>query len=57
MLGGQLERDVDDHVLLAADVAGLADALQDLVRRDLVALSRPLRVQQEAGVDAGVALG
>ena len=32
-LGDQLQGDVDDHVFLPADVAGLADPLQDLVRR------------------------
>ena len=46
-LGGELEGDVDDHVLLAADVACLADALQDLVSRDAVALRGALSVQQE----------
>ena len=38
----ELEGDVDDHVLLAADVAELADPLEDGVRRDLVAVGRPL---------------
>jgi hypothetical protein len=37
-----LDRDVDDHVLLATDVAGLADALQDLVRGDAVAFGGAL---------------
>src|SRR6266849_1537800 len=44
---GELHRDVDDHVLLAADVAELAGPLQDLVRGDAVALGGPLGVQQE----------
>ena len=33
LLPGQLDGDVDDHVLLAADVTGFADLPQDLVRR------------------------
>jgi hypothetical protein len=53
----ELQCDVDDHVLLAAHVAGFPDALQDLVGGDLAALRGPLGVQQEAGVDARVALG
>jgi hypothetical protein len=53
---GQVEGDVDDHVFLAADVAGLAGALQDGVSGDAIALGGAFGVQQEAGVDAGVAL-
>src|SRR5215475_13501230 len=48
---GQPDGDVDDHVLLAADVAELAGSLQDLVGGDAVALGRPFGVQQEAAVD------
>src|SRR5580700_3654175 len=55
-LRGEADGDVDDHVLLAADVAGLADLLQDLVGRDAIALGRALGVQQKAAVDAGVTL-
>src|SRR5580693_8915252 len=57
VLGGELKGDVDDHVFLAADVAGLADTLQDLVGGDAVAGGGALGVQQEAVVDPGVALG
>ena len=52
----ELECDVDEHVLLAADVAGLPRALEDLVGRDAVALGGVLGVQQERRVDAGPAL-
>src|SRR4051812_38973702 len=52
----ELERDVDQHVLLAADVAGLAGALEDLVRRYAVALGGVLGVQQERRVDTCPAL-
>src|SRR6188768_3872781 len=52
----ELQRDVDQHVLLAADVAGLTRALEDLVGRHVVALGRVLGVQQERRVDAGPAL-
>ena len=52
----QPERDVDDHVFLAADVAELADALENLVRRDAVPLCRALGVQQEAAVHPRPAL-
>ena len=48
--------DVDDHVLLAAHVAGLADLPQDLVRGHPVPIGRPLGVQQERVVDAEPAL-
>jgi hypothetical protein len=46
----ELDVDVDDHVLLAADVSGLADAVQDLVCGYPVALGGPLGVEQEAAV-------
>lgn len=54
LLALQLQGDVDDHVLLPADVASLADPLQDGVCGNLVALSGPFGVQQEAGVDPSV---
>src|ERR1700677_1545026 len=44
-VGGELEGDVDDHVFLTAHIAGLADPLQDLMRRDAVARGRALCVQ------------
>src|SRR5215475_10720827 len=53
---GQSDGDVDDHVFLAADVTGFANLLEDLVCRHAVALRGALGVQQEAAVDAGVAL-
>jgi hypothetical protein len=42
-----LQGHVNDHVLLPAHVSGGADALQDRVRCDAVALRRSLRVQEE----------
>jgi hypothetical protein len=39
-----LQRDVEDHVLLAADVARLPDALEDLVRGHLVPCCGPFGV-------------
>jgi hypothetical protein len=56
LLLGDLDRDVDDHVFLAADVSGFADALQDLVCRYSVAGGCAFGVQQEARVNAGIAL-
>src|SRR5664279_5976566 len=53
---GQIDGDVDDHVLLATHVAGLAHPTQDLVRRDAVAIGGALRVQQERVVDPEPAL-
>ena len=43
----KLEGYVDDHVLLAADVAGVPHALEDLVGWHAVALRRPLGMEQE----------
>ena len=39
---GQLEGDIDDHVLLPAHIPGLPDALQDVVGRHAVPLGRAL---------------
>ena len=47
MLAGQLECDVDDHVLLAADNLSSAELEEDLGLRDVVAFGGPLGVQQE----------
>jgi hypothetical protein len=52
---GQLERDVEDHVLLAADDLAPSQLEQDVADVDTEALRRPLGVQQERAVDAGVA--
>src|SRR5690349_24334699 len=48
---GEPDRDVDDHVFLAADVAEFAGPLEDLVGGHAVALGGPLGVQQKAAVD------
>lgn len=50
LLGLKLQRHIDDHVFLGADVTGLTDPLQDGVRGHLVPFGRALRVQQERGV-------
>jgi hypothetical protein len=55
-LPDELERDIDDHVLLPADVAKLADSLEDLVRRYPIPFRRALGMKQEAAVHAGPAL-
>src|SRR5580704_3861928 len=52
----QPERDIDDHVFLAADVTELADALEYLVRGHSVTLGRVLGMQEEAAVHPGPAL-
>src|SRR5918996_4513413 len=41
LLGGELDRHVDDHVLLATHVAQLATPAQDVVRGHLVTLPCP----------------
>src|SRR5690606_22709561 len=51
----QLQRDVDELVLLPADELALPGAHQHLRGRDAVALGLPLGVLEEAGVDARVA--
>src|SRR5688500_17883495 len=48
----ELQRDVDDHVFLSADIAQFSDTLEDGVRRHAVAGSGALRVQEEARVHA-----
>ena len=50
--GREVEGDVDDHVLLAADELAPADLEQDRAHVDAVALRRGLGVAQEARVDA-----
>ena len=47
---GEPHGDVDDHVLLAADVAELTGALQDLVRGDAVTLGRPFGGVGDSGI-------
>ena len=47
---GELHRDVDDHVLLTAHVAGAADLLEDAVGGHAVALGRALGVDEERRV-------
>ena len=54
---GQVEGDVDDHVLLAADEPAPTALEQDVADVDAVASDGDLGVAQEAGVDAGVAEG
>ena len=54
-LAQDVERDVDDHVLLAAHHAALPELRQDVARIDAVDLGRVLGVAQEARIDAGVA--
>jgi hypothetical protein len=55
--GGQVQGDVDDHVLLAADQAAAADLHEDVARVDAVGDGGTLGVAQEAGVHTGVAEG
>ncbi len=54
LLGAELDRDVDDLVLLPADQAPFAAAQQDLRARDAVAIRGAVRVPQEARVHPGV---
>ena len=51
----QVERDVLDHVLLAADRLAPAHLDEDIARRHAVALAGALREQEERRVDAGIA--
>src|SRR5580698_1084169 len=55
-LADQLQRNVDQHVLLPADVSVLRHALEDVMDGYAVTLSRVLGVEQEAGIDTGVSL-
>src|SRR6059058_623258 len=54
--GSELYGDVDNHVFLPSDVAGFADFFEDLPGGDTVAFRSPFSMDQEGGVDAGVAL-
>ena len=49
-----LQRDVDELVFLPADEFALASSVQQLVGRDVVALSLANGVLEEAGIDPGV---
>jgi hypothetical protein len=52
---GQAQRDVDDHVLLAADEAAAAGLDEDLTGVEAVVAGGPFGVPQEARTDPGVA--
>ena len=52
LLALDLQRDVDELVFLAADELALTGPVQQLVRRDAVALGLADGVLEEAGVDA-----
>ena len=54
LLALDLQRDVDELVFLAADEFALAGPVQQLVGRDVVALSLANGVLEEAGVHPGV---
>ena len=51
----QIQRDVDDHILLAADHPPFAQLDENIHRAEAIARRRRFAVAQEAGVDPGVA--
>jgi hypothetical protein len=51
---GEIERDIDDHVLAAADHFATAEFHQQRDGIEPVKLGCPLRVEQKAGIDARV---
>ena len=53
----ELQGDVDDHVLLAADDLAPPELEEDLAGVDAEPLRGPLGVEQERAVDAGIAEG